>query len=74
IHVEGILRGTETILREFRAIERENVLRVSVEDARRALPKVVEALVEGGSEIRSIRIEEPTLEDVFLKLTGRGLE
>ncbi|WP_297486949.1 ABC transporter ATP-binding protein [Thermococcus sp.] len=74
IHVEGILRGTEAILREFRAIERENVLRVSVEDARKALPKVVEALVEGGSEIRSIRIEEPSLEDVFLKLTGRGLE
>jgi len=74
IHVEGILRGAAAILREFRAIERENALRVSVEDAKKALPQIVEILVENGSEIRSIRVEEPTLEDVFLKLTGRGLE
>ena len=74
IHVEGILRGTELIMREFRAIERENFLRVSVEDARSVLPMIVETLVENGSEIRSIRVEEPTLEDIFLKLTGRGLE
>jgi len=74
IHVEGILKGTELIMREFRAMERENFLRVSVEDARSVLPRIVEVLVENGSEIRSIRVEEPTLEDVFLKLTGRGLE
>ncbi|ASJ08783.1 daunorubicin ABC transporter ATP-binding protein [Thermococcus siculi] len=74
IHVEGILRGTESIMEEFRAMERENFLRVSVEDARSVLPRIVEVLVENGSEIRSIRVEEPTLEDVFLKLTGRGLE
>ncbi len=74
IHVEGILRGTELIMREFRAIERENFLRVSVEDARSVLPMIVETLGENGSEIRSIRVEEPTLEDIFLKLTGRGLE
>ena len=74
IHVEGILRGTELIMREFRAIERESFLRVSVEDARSVLPMIVETLVKNGSEIRSIRVEDPTLEDVFLKLTGRGLE
>ena len=74
VHVEGILRGTELIMGEFRAIERENSLRVSVEDAKSVLPRIVEVLVENGSEIRSIRVEEPTLEDIFLKLTGRGLE
>ncbi len=75
IHVEGILKGTELVREEFpRTIEREGVLRIGVEEAKTALPRVVELLVEAGSEIRTIRVEEPTLEDVFLKLTGRGLE
>ncbi|NJE01735.1 ABC transporter ATP-binding protein [Thermococcus sp. JdF3] len=75
IHVEGILRGTELVKEEFsRTIEREGALRISVEDSKTALPRIVELLVGAGSEIRTIRVEEPTLEDVFLKLTGRGLE
>ncbi|WP_258084979.1 ABC transporter ATP-binding protein [Thermococcus thermotolerans] len=75
IHVEGILKGTELVKKEFpRTIEREGTLRIGVEESKTALPKIVELLVEAGSEIRTIRVEEPTLEDVFLKLTGRGLE
>ncbi|MDV3103410.1 ABC transporter ATP-binding protein [Thermococcus waiotapuensis] len=74
IRVEGILRGTGAVTKEFRAVERENSLRVSVEDPRSVLPLIVETLVKSGSEIKSIRVEEPTLEDVFLRLTGRGLE
>ncbi|ASA77126.1 ABC transporter ATP-binding protein [Thermococcus sp. 5-4] len=75
IHVEGILKGTELVRKEFpRTIEREGTLRIGVEEAKTALPRVVELLVEAGSEIRTIRVEEPTLEDVFLKLTGRGLK
>ncbi|ASJ02432.1 daunorubicin ABC transporter ATP-binding protein [Thermococcus profundus] len=73
IHVEGILRGVQLLKKEFRAIEGENYIRVAVENAREVLPRLVEALVSAGSEIKSIRVEEPTLEDVFLKLTGRGL-
>ncbi|WP_297418482.1 ABC transporter ATP-binding protein [Thermococcus sp.] len=75
LHIEGSLRGVELVRREFpRVIERGNILRVSVENARTLLPRVVETLISEESEIRTIRVEEPTLEDVFLKLTGRGLE
>jgi len=35
------------------------------------LPKVVELLVKSGSRILSVEQKEPTLEDVFIKLTGR---
>ncbi|ACS34201.1 ABC-type transport system, ATPase component, putative multidrug transporter [Thermococcus gammatolerans EJ3] len=74
IHVEGVLKGIGLLRKEFhRVVERENALRVSVKNAKTALPKIVELLVGAGSEIRAIRVEEPTLEDVFLKLTGRGL-
>jgi len=74
IHVEGVLKGIGLLRKEFhRVVERENALRVSVKNAKTALPRIVELLVGAGSEIRAIRVEEPTLEDVFLKLTGRGL-
>ena len=37
------------------------------------LPKVVEWLVKRGAKVLSVERKEPTLEDVFIKLTGRGL-
>ncbi len=37
------------------------------------LPKVVESLVKIGAKILSVEQKEPTLEDVFIKLTGRAL-
>ncbi|ALM75927.1 ABC transporter ATP-binding protein [Thermococcus barophilus] len=37
------------------------------------LPKVVELLVKRGVRILSVEQKEPTLEDVFIKLTGRAL-
>jgi ABC-2 type transport system ATP-binding protein len=45
-----------------------------VRNPREALPEIVEALVKAGSRVKEIKVEEPTLEDVFVKLTGRGLE
>jgi hypothetical protein len=35
---------------------------------------VLRTLLDGGARIEAIRFEEPTLEDVFLKLTQQGLE
>ena len=46
---------------------------VSVADAGEALPLVVGRAGEVGLRIRSVDIEEPNLEAVFLHLTGRGL-
>ena len=46
---------------------------VNVADAGEALPAVVSRDGEIGLRIRSVDIEEPNLEAVFLHLTGRGL-
>ena len=46
---------------------------VNVADAGEALPAVVARAGEIGLRIRSVDIEEPNLEAVFLHLTGRGL-
>ncbi|WP_297535636.1 ABC transporter ATP-binding protein [Thermococcus sp.] len=71
IHVEGILRGAESIPG---AIVKGNALRLRTPNPREELPRLIEALLKRGSEIRLVKVEEPTLEDVFVKLTGRSLE
>ena len=74
ILIEGFLRGLEKLKGEFRLVEKDGTARIHVKNSKESLPGIVETLVKSGSEIRLIKIEEPTLEDVFLKLTGRGLE
>ena len=74
IQIEGLLNGLERLKDKFRLVEKDGVARIHVRTPRESLPEIVETLVRAGSEIRVIKIEEPTLEDVFLKLTGRGLE
>ncbi len=74
IQIEGLLNGLERLKDKFRLVEKNGVARIHVRTPRESLPEIVETLVRAGSEIRVIKIEEPTLEDVFLKLTGRGLE
>jgi ABC-2 type transport system ATP-binding protein len=46
---------------------------VMVDDAEVALPAVITAANEAGTRVRSVDIEEPNLEAVFLHLTGRAL-
>jgi ABC-2 type transport system ATP-binding protein len=46
---------------------------VMVPDAEAALPAVISKANENGVRVRSIDIEEPNLEAVFLHLTGRAL-
>ncbi len=53
---------------------RGNVVRVPVEDPDTVLPGLVETVIRSGGSIRSVRVEKPSLEDVFLKLTGRRIE
>ena len=61
--VPGVLRAT--------AVDHQIV--VSVADAGEALPGVVGRANDAGLHVRSVDIQEPNLEAVFLHLTGRGL-
>jgi ABC-2 type transport system ATP-binding protein len=61
--VEGILAAT--------SLDGEIVL--SVQEAAAALPAIVTRANGAGLPIRAIEIEEPNLEAVFLRLTGRAL-
>ncbi|MQY08979.1 ATP-binding cassette domain-containing protein [Actinomadura macrotermitis] len=48
-------------------------VRLSVEDGDRAVAAVVRALDGAGVELASLRLSRPTLDDVFLTVTGRSL-
>lgn len=46
---------------------------LSVSDIAGALPALLDRLDRAGAEVAELRTHQPTLEDVFVKLTGRGL-
>jgi ABC-2 type transport system ATP-binding protein len=61
----------EPYVRELTAGEGQ--LRLYVDDGGTALPRLIRLLDESGIGIRSISMSEPTLDDVFLRQTGRSL-
>ena len=65
----AFLRGLEGVAGVERASDRVVVYGRD----NRAIVAVVSALVERGVNFRDMRTETPTLEDVFLALTGREL-
>jgi len=78
----GLARGDspERAERIVRALE--GVVSVTVENGHlhvvadhggRRLPAMLSALLEAGAVAESVRVVEPNLEDVFLRMTGRAL-
>ncbi|MFD2648140.1 ATP-binding cassette domain-containing protein [Devosia albogilva] len=57
--------------RELRRDER--TIAVTLKDGEAVLPEFIRRLHDGGIEVISARIRRPTLDDVFLGLTGRSL-
>jgi ABC-2 type transport system ATP-binding protein len=78
VHAEGDLEGLAKLLgAEVKGvIESTNVdgtVRVSVKGASGILPPIVNAAERGGYKVQDLSVEEPTLEDVFINLTGTQL-
>jgi ABC-2 type transport system ATP-binding protein len=46
---------------------------LQADDGRAVLPAVIEHLGRGGTRIVNLQVAEPTLEDVFIQLTGKAL-
>jgi ABC-2 type transport system ATP-binding protein len=51
----------------------ENLLILSLPDASRRLPAIFSALAAGGAEVRGTNLTQPSLESLFIKLTGKEL-
>ena len=65
-----VLAG-EPYVREL--TEEDGQVRLYVDDGGTALPRLIRLLDGNGIGIRSISMSEPTLDDVFLRQTGRSL-
>lgn len=50
-----------------------NIVRLQVENGAAALPKLINALTAKSVEAIGVEVAKPTLDDVFLNLTGRSL-
>jgi ABC-2 type transport system ATP-binding protein len=67
---EKLLDGNAVVL-ERHAIENGHQLYVDKGDE--ALPVILRILGQGGAAPRSVHLSRPSLDDVFLKLTGRSM-
>ncbi len=55
------------------SLQNTQVFRVYAEDAGALVVGATQAIIETGAELRDMRIARPSLEDVFIYLTGRNL-
>jgi len=55
-------------------VQEDNLIRITVEDGARKIPQYVNQLTENSIEVSSVSASKPTLDDVFLKVTGYRLE
>ena len=65
------LLGAQPVVRE--ASEAEDAIKLTVEHGEEALPALLRVLDGAGITLQSISLSRPTLDDVFLTLTGRSL-
>ena len=70
---EAVIRALSPLSENGKILTSENTVRLYARDPDAILPKVVEEALGVGARVMAVRITEPTLEDVFLKLTGRRL-
>jgi ABC-2 type transport system ATP-binding protein len=81
IHVEleasanGAATGALTGVAGIRDIALDGrALRARADDGGRALPAVLQALEANGVEVASVRVARPSLDDVYLRYTGRTFD
>ncbi len=69
----GILEKINELPRVFNVDYKENVLKVEAGSGKHNVIDIVNILQDGGYSMKKIFSEQPTLNDVFLELTGKEL-
>ena len=72
-NVEPFVKSLEALPEVIKVSTTDHEILVMVPDAEEVLPVIITKSSENGVRVRSIDIEEPNLEAVFLHLTGRAL-
>jgi len=72
-NIEHLVKSIQELPEVIQVSTTDHQILVMVPQAKEALPSVVSKANQNGVRMRSIDIEEPNLEAVFLHLTGRAL-
>lgn len=67
------LPGVDRLTTRYLGTDSTWEINLQADDGRSVLPGVIEALSGNGSRIVNLKIAEPSLEDVFIQLTGKAL-
>lgn len=67
------LPGVDRLATRYLGTDSVWEINLQAKDGRSVLPGVIEALGRAGSRIVNLKITEPSLEDVFIHLTGKAL-
>jgi ABC-2 type transport system ATP-binding protein len=70
------LEGLSGILKfvDLGKVDEETIrLVMYTEDPRKVLPKAISTIVEGGGEIKHVKVNKPTLEDIFIRVVREKL-
>jgi ABC-2 type transport system ATP-binding protein len=73
VQLGDVVNGMESYLNEFTFTRDENRLHFSVKDPDSAMPEIIRQLSKADVHIQSIESKVSSLEDVFLSLTGKGI-
>ncbi|TMI26771.1 ATP-binding cassette domain-containing protein [Candidatus Bathyarchaeota archaeon] len=71
--LKGIANISEVVSSIEDASSLRGLIKVHSTDGKNAIPDMLGVLVKGGVEVSNLKIATPTLEDVFISLTGRAL-
>ena len=71
--LENINNLNKNELNQYKYTNEKNRLHFSVKDPDEELPKIIRILSKSGLHIQSIESTKSSLEDVFLNLTGKGI-
>ena len=73
INIDNTNQNLDSYFSEYTYTIEKNRLHFSVKDPDKALPKIIKKLSEADIHINSIDSSRSSLEDVFLNLTGKGI-
>ena len=66
-------QGLESILNDYTYTDNDKRIHFSTKDPEGDMPKIIRILSDSGAHIQRIETDKSSLEDVFLNLTGKGI-
>ena len=73
IFLSESFQGLESILHDYKYTADDKRIHFSTKDPEGDMPKIIRILSESGAHIQRIETDKSSLEDVFLNLTGKGI-